>query len=231
MGRVAVRRCRRALRARPTAVSRSARRRRRAALGLDGVGPAPRRRLRARHRRAARRATSQVVVGIDADEQHGGARGAAGDRARGRERLVGRDARRGAPGRARATSASRPSASRSTGSTARRVATTVATMLEPGGALVLVKHWSMVGDPAPGSRHPAPPHDAIARLVERHVDPTRGLGHGVADRAAGRRCRRPRRRRVGALLRSTAGDGRFVERVGDAVLEIWRPRDDPFPPA
>jgi hypothetical protein len=125
------------------------------------------------------------------------------------------------------------------------VATTVATMLEPGGALVLVEHWSMLGDPVPGSGLPAPPYDAIARLVERHVDPSRRIGPDVTDpepvaRTHSASGSAPHRFGGGldafdhdlvALLRSTAVDGGFAERVRDAALESWRTRGGPSPPA
>ena len=60
-----------------------------------------------------------------------------------------------------------------------QVAAAAYRMLEPGCAVVLVKHWSMEGDPVPESMYPAPPHDEIKQLVERYLGPTWRAGRGV----------------------------------------------------
>jgi SAM-dependent methyltransferase len=60
-----------------------------------------------------------------------------------------------------------------------RVAAAVRSMLEPGGALVHVHNWSMVGDPVPEAAHPLPPYDDAERLVRRYLGPVRRAGQGV----------------------------------------------------
>lgn len=60
-----------------------------------------------------------------------------------------------------------------------RVAKLVYAMLEPGGALVHVHHWSITGDPATDSPHPLPPYGEIAQLVERFLGPTRRARRGT----------------------------------------------------
>lgn len=60
-----------------------------------------------------------------------------------------------------------------------RVAAAIFTMLEPGGAFVLVSHWSLLGDPAPEPSDPLPPYDEIGRLVAHYLGPTRRAGRGT----------------------------------------------------
>jgi SAM-dependent methyltransferase len=60
-----------------------------------------------------------------------------------------------------------------------RVAAAIFTMLEPGGAFVQVNHWSLLGDPAPETSHPVPPHDEIKRLIEKYLGAARRAGKGI----------------------------------------------------
>jgi ubiquinone/menaquinone biosynthesis C-methylase UbiE len=60
-----------------------------------------------------------------------------------------------------------------------RVATAMRAVLEPGGAFVLVHHWSIDSDPAPESTRPKPPHAAVLQLVEAYLGSTRRAGQGV----------------------------------------------------
>jgi SAM-dependent methyltransferase len=59
-----------------------------------------------------------------------------------------------------------------------RVAEAVYDMLEPGGALVLVKH-EPVERPAVGPGPPPIPHAAIEAVVEKYLGPTRRAGQGA----------------------------------------------------
>lgn len=61
-----------------------------------------------------------------------------------------------------------------------RVAETVYDMLEPGGALALIRH-TVEGRPEPSSPGPPPiPHDEIKALVEKYVGSANRAGHGFA---------------------------------------------------
>ncbi|HZX53582.1 MAG TPA: class I SAM-dependent methyltransferase [Ilumatobacteraceae bacterium] len=59
------------------------------------------------------------------------------------------------------------------------VADAVFRMLEPGGAFVLVNHWSLAGEPASDSPYPFPPRDDVQQLVARYLGEPRRAGHGV----------------------------------------------------
>jgi SAM-dependent methyltransferase len=61
----------------------------------------------------------------------------------------------------------------------RKVADAIFAMLERDGAFVLVNHWSLEGEPAPGSPHPFPPRDDVQRLVTKYLGEPRRAGQGV----------------------------------------------------
>jgi len=60
-----------------------------------------------------------------------------------------------------------------------RVADAIFTMLQPGGAFVLVNHWSLEGEAAPDSPYPLPPRDEVQQLVTKYLGETRRAGQGV----------------------------------------------------
>jgi SAM-dependent methyltransferase len=60
-----------------------------------------------------------------------------------------------------------------------RVAAAMRSTLEPGGAFVLVHHWSIDSDPAPESRLPGPPRAALSQLIEEYLGSSQRAGQGV----------------------------------------------------
>jgi hypothetical protein len=61
-----------------------------------------------------------------------------------------------------------------------RVAETVYDMLEPGGAMVLVKHQPAERPDLPSPEVPPIPHAEIEALVEKYLGPARRAGRGAA---------------------------------------------------
>ena len=94
-------------------------------------------------------------------------------------------------------------------------------LLEPGGAFVLVNHWSLAGEAAPDS-YPLPPDDGVQELIRSYLGETPRAGQGLPSRHARRRIRGAtccRLRRAGAGPAARRGGRHHVgRRPGRPVL-------------
>jgi len=59
------------------------------------------------------------------------------------------------------------------------VADAIFRLLEPGGAFVLVNHWSLSGEAVPESPYPPVPDDRVQQLIKAYLGETRRAGRGV----------------------------------------------------
>ncbi|WP_433216555.1 class I SAM-dependent methyltransferase [Microtetraspora malaysiensis] len=115
-----------------------------------------------------------------------------------------------------------------------RVAATVLSMLEPGGAFI---HMSELKDqfgesiqqPLPVS-HPVPPYDGIRELVRRHLGPVRRAGQGTLPNGTpGREDLVLARAGFENFERHTVPAGQLVERSVDDVIAWVFSRSDSAP--
>ncbi|MEV0008225.1 class I SAM-dependent methyltransferase [Streptomyces sp. NPDC047973] len=99
------------------------------------------------------------------------------------------------------------------------VASTVRSMLLPGGSLVHISDLRTGDATASELPHPSPPHAAIRELVGRHLGPVRRAGRGVLPQGTpGGEAEILSRAGFGGPRRLAVPDGRTLERSWDDIV-------------